>query len=884
MTQIQIVKSIKHFTNSSPLLQYLGIFAPNKKTNNLATIASKIQELQTQIRQKLQGFKENYPRLSKVVMGLGIAFFVGWVMVVSLIAAVYFEAYGKLPQQADLQQIDNAQASEIYAEGNVLIGKYYVENRTSMTLDNISPNVVNALIATEDSRFYQHSGIDYRGLVRVAVKTIMLQKESSGGGSTISQQLVKNLYPRQRHGLMTLPVGKIKEMIVAQRIESMYSKDKILELYLNTVPFGGNVFGIEAASKRFFKKTAAELDTHEAALLIGMLKATTYYNPRLHPERAKGRRDVVLQQMAKNDYLSEADAAKYKALPLKLNYTTENHNEGLATYFREQLRLELVEWCKNHLTADGRRYNLYTDGLKIHTTLNETMQRIAEESVSEQMTELQKLFDEHWDGKMPWGDATDLVDAAVRHSDRYENLRASGLSPEEALKTFEVPRNMTVFHWEGNRDTLLTPLDSVKHYIRFLHAGFLAMEAKTGKIKAWVGGINHRYFKYDHITSKRQVGSTFKPIVYANALESGIPACEYIDNYQRIYELYEDWSPGNADEEYGGMYSLTGGLVNSINTVSAELIMRSGIDSVANLAKAMGVKSEIPPVPSLALGVADLSLKEMVEVYGTFANLGQHIEPVYIECIEDRNGNLIASFEDSIAPADTLAFSEATAYQMQKMLQEVTRKGTAVRLRYKYKLWTDLAGKTGTTQDQTDGWFMGFTPDIVAGAWVGGADRRVRFRNLSLGQGASTALPIFGKFFQKLYETSEFKPLEKSYFKALPDTLVWAMDCEMYMPSDTFYYDTIYYDNNTYSLIPVNTRHRNGGYIVPGVRIDDGVQSPQYEYRNGRKYAKEPIVLQYEPYVPQEDTSNRNNALSDSLFRENNQTPEPSDEFDNPPD
>ncbi len=422
---------------------------------------------------------------------------------------------------------------------------------------------------------------------------------------------------------------------------------------------------------------------------------------------------------------------------------------------------------------------------------------------------------------------------------------------------------MTVFHWEGNRDTTLTPLDSIKHYLKFLHAGFLAMDPTTGKIKAWVGGIKHRYFKYDHITSKRQVGSTFKPLVYANALESGIPACEYIENYQRIYELFEDWSPGNADEEYGGQYSLMGGLVNSINTVSAELIMRSGIDSVVNLAHAMGVKTEIPPVPSLALGTADLSLMEMVEVYGTFANLGKHISPVYLECIEDRHGNVIASFEDSVAPADTLAFSKATAYQMQHMLQQVTRKGTAVRLRTKYKLGTDLAGKTGTTQEHADGWFMGFTPDLVAGSWVGGADRRIRFRNLKMGQGANTALPIFGKFFQKLYETSEFKPLEKSYFKALPDTLDWAMDCEMFIPSDSIYYDTIYYDDNTYSIIPVNTLHQRGGYVIPGVRIDNGVD---YEYRNGRKYAKERVTLGYDPIYPDDSLNNNNDPQGDSLL------------------
>lgn len=823
---------------------------------------AKWRELIAFFSQKKEQLSGNYPRLYKGLLGVGILMGIGFTLVMGLILSVYFEAFGKLPKQADLQQIDNAQASEIYADGEVLIGKYYIENRTSMTLENISPNVTNALIATEDARFYEHGGVDFVGLIRVAFKTILLQNQSSGGGSTISQQLVKNLYPRQRYGVFTLPVGKIKEMIVARRIEAMYSKKRILELYLNTVPFGGNVFGIEAAAKRFFKKTASDLDAHEAALLIGMLKATTYYNPRLHPERAKKRRDVVLNQMAKYEYITEQEGEAYKALPLKLNYTRENHNEGLATYFREQLRLELVSWCKNHLTPDGRRYNLYTDGLKIYTTLNATMQQLAEESVEEQMGDLQKMFNEHWGTEMPWGKDTDLVDAAVAHSDRYKNMRASGVPHEKVMKTFEVPREMNIFHWEGNRDTTLTPLDSIKYYIRFLHAGFMAMEPATGKIKVWVGGIKHRYFKYDHITSNRQVGSTFKPLVYANALESGIPACEYIENYQRIYELYDDWSPGNADEEYGGQYSLMGGLVNSINTVSAELIMLSGIDSVANLARAMGVKSKIEAVPSLALGTADLSLMEMVEVYGTFANLGERVQPLYLECIEDRNGNVIASFEDSVFPADSLVFSKATAYQMQKMLQEVTMKGTAVRLRTKYKLWSDIAGKTGTTQEHADGWFMGFTPDLVAGAWVGGADRRVRFRNLKLGQGANTALPIFGKFFQKLYESSEFKNLQNTHFNALPDTLDWAMDCPMFIPSDSIFYDTIYYDNNTYSIIPRNTRYQRGGYIVPGVQIDNGTD---FEYRNGRKYAKEPVVLRYDPYVP--DNSNLG-SQQDSLLKE----------------
>ncbi len=673
--------------------------------------------------------------------------------------------FGPLPSGDALLHIDNFNASEVYSYDSILIGKYYIENRTNTTFENISPYIKDALVATEDARFYEHHGVDYRSLMRVVFKSILLQNESSGGGSTISQQLAKNLFPRQQYMLFTMPINKVREAIIASRLEEQYSKEDLLTLYLNTVPFGGNVFGIEAATKRFFNKSSREIQPEEAAVLVGMLKATTSYNPRLYPERAKARRNVVLSQMAKYGYLPADKADSVKALPLTLNYYYVTHNDGLAPYFREKLRHELDRWFRDHPKEDGSTYNLYTDGLKIYTTLDARVQAMAEKAVDQHMKELQTTFFQHWKGRKPWGENNEILKRAMRRSSRYKSLLADGKTAEEIAKIFQEPVPMSVFSWEGEEEKVMSPMDSIAYYEMFLNAGFLAARPDNGHIKAWVGGINHKYFKYDHVIATRQVGSTFKPIVYAAALENGEDPCEYITNEQRTYEEYDNWSPRNAEDDYEGSYSMEGAMSKSLNTISVELMMRTGIDKVVDLAHRMGIRSKIPEQPSIALGTADLSLYEMLSVYTTIVNHGTYVKPVYLLSVEDRSGKVLFDFYEK--PEVERALDRETADMMIEMLKSVADSGTARRLRFRYGLTNDIIGKTGTTQAQTDGWFIGATPALVAGAWVGGEDPQVRFRSLTLGQGGNTALPIWGLFMQQF---NKEKSLQKVAFARFPRT------------------------------------------------------------------------------------------------------------------
>ena len=699
--------------------------------------------------------------------------------------AVLWGYFGELPEGDALQNIDNYEASEVYSQDGVMLGKYFIENRTNIEVDKVPKHIANALIATEDARFYKHGGVDFRGLMRVVFKTVLMGKRSAGGGSTISQQLVKNVFKRQDHGKLSLPVNKVREMIVARRLEKIYSKKEILALYLNTVPFGGNVFGIEAAANRFFNKKAGELEAHEAALLIGMLKATTAYNPRLNPEMSLARRNVVLNQMGKYDYLDQVALDSLIAKPIQLNYTNQTHNYGLATYFREFLRLDLLEWCKANTKPDGTNYNLYVDGLKIYTTLNSKMQDYAEQAVAERMKILQKEFYKHSKGTPPWGNDTGVITDAKTRSKRYRVLKARKKSEKQIDEIFAKAVPMKIFDWQGERDTIMSPMDSLIYYQYFLNAGLMAMDPNTGAVKAWVGGIDYKYFKYDHVRSKRQVGSTFKPFVYATAIENGVEPCRYYQNELRTYVDYEDWTPENADGEYGGSYSLQGGMSKSINTVSVQVILDAGMDSVVTIARKMGISSKMYAVPSLALGTPDVSLYEMVGAYGTFANGGVYTPPNYLLRIEDAKGNIIVDFEEERIANNrdtTIVFSKRTAAIMTQMLRSVVDSGTAKRLRYRYQLSNDIGGKTGTTQSQADGWFMGITPKIVAGAWVGAEDRRVSFSSLSLGQGAHMALPIWALFMKQVYEDPDFETVAKTRFKDLPDSLRYVMDCNFYMP------------------------------------------------------------------------------------------------------
>lgn len=713
--------------------------------------------------------------LRLLLLGTGLTFMVLVLAVTGFYLAVSAGLFGPVPSEQELKSKQNSLASELYSADGVLLGRYYIQDRTHVSYQHISPAVIKALVATEDARFYEHEGVDTRSLARVLVKTLLLQDESSGGGSTLSQQLAKNLYPRKGNGPLYAPINKVREFIVARRLESIYNKEEILELYLNTVPMGGNLYGIDRASRRFFNTSADSLKTEEAAVLVGMLKATTTYNPRLDAERSRQRRDVVLSQMAKYGFLAPAEADSLQKLPLVLRYRYETHNDGLAPYFREQLRLELVAWCASQKKENGQPYNLYTDGLKIFSTLHSSMQAHAEEAVKNRMARLQKQFDEHWKGQAPWGRDTSVVQTALRRSDRYLRLKKAGKSEAEIAAIFRQPVPMDLFSWRGTTRKTLSPLDSVKYYQRFLNAGLLAMEPETGFVRAWVGGIDHQGFKYDHVRSRRQVGSTFKPIVYAAALDYGLDPCSFFPNERQAYPSYDNWEPRNANDQYGGEYSMRGALAHSVNTVSAQVLMQTGVDRTVQLARRLGIETELPAVPSLALGTASLSLLEMVGAYASVAADGYRTKPVYLTKITDRNGKVIREHQPGERKQRALSADHSAL--MVQLMQGVVEEGSAARLRSEYKLTMDIAGKTGTTQDHADGWFIGITPDLVTGVWVGAESPAVRFRTLQLGQGAHTALPVWGDFMGRVVKDKGFTAYRNSRFRPLSPELQARLDC-----------------------------------------------------------------------------------------------------------
>ena len=684
---------------------------------------------------------------------------------------VWLGLFGSLPGKEGLTNIENHTASEVFTSDGKLMGRYFVENRLTIGNKNISPHVINALIATEDSRFFEHKGIDYISLGRVLFKTMIARNKSQGGGSTISQQLARNLFPRTGNSMFDLTVSKVKETITANQLEKIYNKDQILNLYLNTVSFGEEIFGIETASQRFFSKSAGDLYPYEAATLIGMLAANTAYSPRLYPEQSMKRRNTVLKRMEEQGWIDSGDYSKWITEPIHLYYRRIDHNTGIAPYFRDLIQKELESYLKENF---GDSINLYTDGLRIYTSIESEIQAYAEEAVQLQMNQLQKEFNEHWKNQSPWGESTGLFIETVRKSTRYRKLLADGNTETEIMHLLTKPISALPGDPEGKKGKV-SPLDSIRQSLLSLHAGFLAIDPATGYILAWVGGINHKEFQYDHVTSKRQVGSTFKPIVYAAALEKGIKPCEFFSNEKRVYEKYDNWSPSNSEGSYDGYYSMKGALVHSVNTVSAELILQTGIPRVIELAKKMGVNSPIPEVPSIALGAADISLKEMVFAYSSFINLGQPVKPVGISRIEDKEGNVLFAHKPS--PPGKAVISNETALTITHMLKEVVDSGTAHSLRSVYHLKTELGGKTGTTQNNADGWFIGFTPDILAGCWVGAENPSVHFRTTRLGQGAHTALPVFARFIQKLENSPHHKAYTSGTFPLLPAHLVKEFDC-----------------------------------------------------------------------------------------------------------
>ncbi len=720
--------------------------------------------------------KENSLSLKKIIRKLlmyGILFGISLVLILFIL--VRLGAFGKLPNEIDLKQIKNNTATEVFSVDNKMLGRYYYQNRTNASFNEIPTSLINALVATEDVRYFKHNGVDFRSTMRVLVKSILLFNKSAGGGSTITQQLAKNLFPRKSHGLLSLPVAKIKEIIIAKRIEKIFSKDEILTMYLNTVSFGENTYGIETAALVYFNKKPKDLKLEESAVLVGLLKANTSYNPRIHKEAALSRRNVVLNQMTKYKYLISEESDSIRNLPIQLNFRKISHDEGPAPYMREHLRQRVTEILHDSKKPDGSSYNLYADGLKIYTTVNFNMQKYAEESVKEHLTELQKVFDRRWKNKEPWKKDYSVAEFQIKQSNVYGKLIKGGMNHSQAIEAMKVKRNTEIFDWNGSVDTLISPLDSILYHFKTLQSGVLVMNAFSGDILAWVGGADYRYFQYDHVKAKRQVGSTFKPIVYSAAMEKGISPCKLYANDSIVYEDYDNWTPQNADGEYGGYYSVKGALANSVNTVSVKLLMEAGINSTIELANAMGIQSDLPEVPSLALGTGEISLYEMVQAYSAILNNGHTVSPRLIRRIEDAHGNII--YTDPAHPLGDTVLSKKTTRKVLAMMQGTVDRGTATSLRTVYNLQNELAGKTGTTQNQTDGWYIGMNPNLVVGVWVGGDSPIVRFRSLTYGQGGYTALPIYAKFMQKLYKDPLYMYLKNASFN-IPEEIYAELDCD----------------------------------------------------------------------------------------------------------
>ncbi len=730
---------------------------------------------------KRQRAKKQSSGISKKTLLLwGVRLFMGALTVMFLfVLFVYLGLFGSLPTYSELSKIKQNTASEVYSSDGKLMGRYYIQNRITIDNKDISKYVKEALIATEDSRFFEHKGIDFVSLGRVIVKSILLGDRSQGGGSTISQQLAKNLYPRKNLGFLTLPAGKIKEIFTAGRLEKIYTKEEILTLYLNTVPFGENIYGIETASERFFSKSSKYLDPAESATLIGMLAANTRYNPHRNPELSLKRRNVVLDRMVEHGYLTSGQAGKYKVSPIKLHYRKIDRNTGIAPYFREKIRKEIEKILKDKFDNE---YDLLTDGLKITTTIDSRLQGYAASAVHRRMKRLQQEFNRHWKGREPWRDHPDIYIDALKRSERYKNVKKQGKSEEETLKVMNTKVSMKIFSYDGEKEVMMSPADSVKYYLKLLNAGFIAINPSNGHILAWVGGIDHKTFQYDHVTARRQVGSTFKPIVYTAAMIEGMEPDTYISNERHVYEQYDDWSPANHDGNYEGYYSLKGGLVNSVNTISAEVIVRTGIDEVIALAGEMGITSPIPEVPSIALGTAEISLLEMVRAYATFPNYGRPVKSVDLLKIEDRDGNVLWEQEPN-RPEEQI-YDEQVAFSIVDMLRGVVERGTARGLRSTYGLKSTMGGKTGTTQNNSDGWFIGFTPGLVAGAWVGNDNPSIHFRTTALGQGAHTALPIFARFMQQTERDASFNKFTRRSFYALPYGLAMKLSVPDYTLED----------------------------------------------------------------------------------------------------
>ena len=701
---------------------------------------------------------------------------------------------GSMPSFEDLENPDSNLATEIISADGVVIGKYFEKNRSQLKYSDLPKNLVQALVATEDARFYEHSGIDGRGTLRA-----ILSFGTSGGASTLTQQLAKQLFHGE--GSKFLPfriIQKAKEWIIAIRLERQYTKNEIIAMYCNVYDFGNNSVGVNSAAKTYFSKEPKDLTITESAVLVGMFKNSGLYNPVKNIEGVTNRRNVVLKQMEKAEIITEAQKLQLQRLPIKLNFKLESHKDGTATYFREYLREYMKKWVEENKKPDGSDYNIYKDGLRIYTTIDSRMQLYAEEAVEAHMANLQEeFFEQAKENKnapfvnISQAETDRILKKAMKASARWNIMESNDKSEEEIIASFKQKTKMKVFTWKGERDTIMTPLDSIRYYKHFLQSGLMAMEPQTGNIKAWVGGINYKYFQYDHVgQGARQVGSTFKPFVYATAIEQlGMSPCDSIlDGPFMIrkgeHNVTEDWEPRNSDNKYRGMVTLKKALANSINTVSAKLIDKTGPEAVVELTHKLGVTSEIPAQPSIALGAVEITVQDMVAAYSTFANQGVYVKPQFITKIEDKSGLII--YEPVPESHDVL--NKDIAFAVIKLLEGVTEGGSGERLRtqgggngdnrwtgYPYMFKNPIAGKTGTTQNQSDGWFMGMVPNLVTGVWVGCEDRSARFKGLTYGQGATAALPIWGYFMKKCYEDENLHVSKEDFDR--PANLSIKVDC-----------------------------------------------------------------------------------------------------------
>jgi len=702
--------------------------------------------------------------------------------------------FGSMPSFEDLENPDSNLATEIISSDGVVIGKYFKTNRSQLKYSDLPKSLVEALVATEDARFYEHSGIDGRGTLRA-----VFSLGTNGGASTLTQQLAKQLFHGE--GSKFLPfriVQKIKEWIIAIRLERQYTKNEILAMYCNVYDFGNYSVGVSSAAQTYFSKDPKDLTMDESAILVGMFKNSGLYNPVRNPEGVKNRRNVVLGQMVKAKMISEAEKERLQALPIALKFKLESHREGTATYFREYLRDYMKKWVAENKKPDGSDYDIYKDGLRIYTTIDSRMQQYAEEAVSEHMKNLQQQFfiEMKTNKNAPFVNITQaetdrIMMQAMKNSVRWAQMKEMDKSEDDIIASFKVKTRMRIFTWKGERDTIMTPLDSIRYYKHFLQSGLMAMEPQTGNIKAWVGGINYKYFQYDHVgQGARQVGSTFKPFVYATAIEQlNMSPCDSIlvgpfMIHKGRHHVTADWEPRNSDNRYRGMVTLKQGLANSINTISAKLIDRTGPEAVVELTKKLGVKTEIPVQPSIALGAVDITVEDMVAAYSTFANQGVYVKPQFLSRIENKSGEVI--FEPIPESHDVL--NKDIAFAVIKLLEGVTETGSGARLRtqgggsgdnrwtgYPYMFKNPIAGKTGTTQNQSDGWFMGMVPNLVTGVWVGCEDRSARFKSLTYGQGATAALPVWA-YFMKLCYKDENLQISKSEFER-PANLSIKVDC-----------------------------------------------------------------------------------------------------------